>query len=74
MKIFTASILLAITLAMTVQPKTVVTRVLVPDTTIRKDTIVTIDTLIITSSYKDTSIFIKNDTVRAKTKKITGKR
>jgi len=56
-------LLVILCLATCVYPKTVVEKVVRPDTTIRKDTIVRYDTLVITKTYRDTAIYVKSDTV-----------
>lgn len=66
--------LLTLALATVAISKPAVTRILVPDTTFKIDTIVTIDTLIITKHYKDTSVFMKCDTTKVKGTKIIQKR
>lgn len=54
--------------------KPTITRILVPDTTFKIDTIVSIDTLIVTKHYKDTSVFVKCDSTKVKGTKIIQKR
>jgi hypothetical protein len=50
--------------------KPVVTKILVPDTTFKIDTLVSIDTLIVTKHYRDTSVYVKSDSIKAKGTKI----